>query len=164
MRATNARPLSSNTTALVRQLPLRATTGLYLLNSGLTKAHADEETAGGLHGFAAGTYPFVKRWEPRRFVGLLSKAEIGLGVALLLPAVPAAVAGAGLTAFALSTLGLYLRTPGMRQEGSLRWTEQGLPLAKDVWMLGIGVSLVVDGVATDPMPRRGCGFRRRRTR
>ncbi|WP_406465833.1 hypothetical protein [Streptomyces sp. NBC_01622] len=60
--------------------------------------------------------------------------------------VPAAVAGAALTAFSAGTLGLYLRTPGMRREGSLRPTEQGIPLAKDVWMLGIGISLIIEGV------------------
>jgi hypothetical protein len=30
----------------------------------------------------------------------------------------------------------------MRQEGSLRPTEQGIPLAKDVWMVGAGLSLL----------------------
>ena len=52
-----------------------------------------------------------------------------------------------LTAFALGTLGLYLRTPGMRQDGSLRPTQQGIPLAKDAWMVGIGLALMVDEVA-----------------
>ena len=61
--------------------------------------------------------------------------------------VPAWLAGAGLTAFALGTMGLYLRTPGMRQEGSLRPTQQGTPLAKDTWMVGIGLALMVDEVA-----------------
>lgn len=37
--------------------------------------------------------------------------------ALLLTVVPTAVAGAGLAAFSAGLLGLYLRTPGMRQEG-----------------------------------------------
>ncbi|WP_344320733.1 hypothetical protein [Streptomyces macrosporus] len=146
---------------MARRLPLRAAVGAFLLNSGLSKIDVGEEAAGGLHGFAAGTYPFVKQMEPRRFVGILSKTEIGLGAALLLPVVPAAVAGAGLTAFSLGTLGLYLRTPGMRREGSLRWTEQGLPLAKDVWMLGIGVSLVIDGLTTGRAPRHKRGMRRR---
>jgi len=40
-----------------------------------------------------------------------------------------------------------LRTPGMRQEGSLRPTQQGIPLAKDAWMVGIGLALMVDEVA-----------------
>jgi len=39
-----------------------------------------------------------------------STAEIAIGAALVLPMVPAWLAGAGLTAFALGTLGLYLRT------------------------------------------------------
>ncbi|CAM5548372.1 DoxX family membrane protein OS=Streptomyces tendae OX=1932 GN=GUR47_04155 PE=4 SV=1 [Streptomyces tendae] len=41
-------------------------------------------------------------------------------------------------------MGLYLRTPGMREEGSLRPTQEGTALAKDTWMLGIGVGFVVD--------------------
>ena len=34
----------------------------------------------------------------------------------------------------------------MRQEGSLRPTRQGIPLAKDVWLLGIGASLILSDV------------------
>jgi hypothetical protein len=46
--------------------------------------------------------------------------------------------------FSAGLLGLHLRTPGMRRAGSLRPTQQGLPIAKDVWMLGAG--LVVDAL------------------
>jgi hypothetical protein len=35
----------------------------------------------------------------------------------------------------------------MRLEGSLRPTEQGIPLAKDVWLAAIGASLIIDGLA-----------------
>ena len=65
---------------------------------------------------------------------------------MLLPIVPTAVAGAGLTAFSASLLGLYLNTPGMREPGTLAPTQQGTALAKDVWMLGIGVGLMVDAL------------------
>jgi hypothetical protein len=51
-----------------------------------------------------------------------------------------------LTAFALGTLGLYLRTPGLRKEGSLRPTEQGVPVSKDIWLVGIGLALVIDEI------------------
>ncbi|WP_435860269.1 hypothetical protein [Streptomyces roseus] len=61
--------------------------------------------------------------------------------------VPAAVAGVAVTAFSLGTVGLYLRTPGMRQEGSLCPTEQGIALAKDVWLPGTGVSLIAEARA-----------------
>jgi hypothetical protein len=34
----------------------------------------------------------------------------------------------------------------MRQNRSLRPTAQGTPLAKDAWLLGIGLSFVLDAV------------------
>ncbi|WP_327739213.1 hypothetical protein OG749_40860 [Streptomyces nojiriensis] len=129
-----------------RQLPLRLAAGTFFLNSGISKLGADEATAEGLQQFAATTYPFLGRQDARQFVRLLSVGELAIAAALLVPVVPAAVAGAALTAFSVGTIGLYLRTPGMREEGSLRPTEQGITLAKDVWLLGIGVSLIVDGV------------------
>jgi uncharacterized membrane protein YphA (DoxX/SURF4 family) len=130
--------------SLLRQLPARVTTGAYVLNSGLGKLHADQETAESLQGFAATTYPLLGKLDAQRFTTLLAAGEIMTGVALLVPLVPAAVAGAALTGFAGALLGLYLRTPGMRQKGSLRPTEQGISLAKDVWLLGVGLSLVLD--------------------
>ncbi|MFD5409288.1 MauE/DoxX family redox-associated membrane protein [Streptomyces nojiriensis] len=129
-----------------RQLPLRLTAGTFFLNSGISKLGADEATAEGLQQFAATTYPFLGRQDARQFVRLLSVGELAIAAALLVPVVPAAVAGAALTAFSVGTIGLYLRTPGMREEGSLRPTEQGITLAKDFWLLGIGVSLIADGV------------------
>jgi hypothetical protein len=133
----------------LRRAPLRLATGAFLLSSGLDKQDADQETAAQLHGFAGGTYPFLKQVEPTSFVRLLSTAEIGLGAALLLPVVPAAVAGAALTGFSAGLLGLYLRTPGMRRgPRDLRSTPQGLPLSKDVWMLGTGLALVIDALTS----------------
>jgi hypothetical protein len=76
----------------------------------------------------------------------VSTGEIALGAALLLPIVPTALAGAGLTAFSAGLLGLYLKTPGMHEPGSLAPTQQGTPIAKDVWMLGIGIGLMVDAL------------------
>ncbi|WP_197320268.1 hypothetical protein [Saccharomonospora sp. NB11] len=127
-------------------LPARITTGAFILNSGYSKWGADEATAGQLHGFAAGTYPPLKKLPPNTFVRLLSVGEMALGAALVVPVVPSVVAGASLTVFAAGLVGMYLKTPGMRMEGSLRPTQDGLSLAKDVWMLGIGASLVLDDV------------------
>ncbi|MEU3648112.1 hypothetical protein AB0E59_32355 [Lentzea sp. NPDC034063] len=134
---------------LLRQLPVRVTTGAYVLNSGLGKLHADQETAESLQGFAATTYPVLGKLDAQRFTTLLAAGEIMTGVALLVPLVPAVVAGAALTGFAGALLGLYLKTPGMRKEGSLRPTEQGISLAKDVWLLGVGLSLVLDDVTRE---------------
>jgi hypothetical protein len=120
--------------------------GSYVLNSGLSKWETDEATAKQLKGFAVGTYPFLAKLDPRLFAKTLSATEIAVGTAVALPLVPSAVAGAALTGFALALLGLYLRTPGMREQGSLRPTPQGIPLAKDVWLAGIGASLFIDGL------------------
>ncbi|HEY8373508.1 MAG TPA: hypothetical protein VIL00_12250 [Pseudonocardiaceae bacterium] len=130
--------------------PSRLVVGAYILNSGLAKRQADTQTATQLHGMASKTYPFLGKLTPETFTRLLSAGEIALGATLLLPIVPSVLAGAGLTAFASGLLGLYLRTPGMREEGSLRPTQAGTALAKDAWMLGMGLSLVLD----DLMSRR----------
>jgi hypothetical protein len=131
----------------------RISAGAFILNSGLGKRGADEGTAAGLHGFASGTYPFLKNVDPTTFVKALAYGEIAVGTALLTPFVSTAVAGAALTAFSGGLLGLYLNTPGMRKPGSLAPTQEGLTVAKDVWLLGIGIGLLTRGTI-DREPRR----------
>ena len=134
---------------LARQMPARIAAGAFILNAGIGKWSADEQTAASLQGMAAGTYPLLAKIPAKDFVRLLSAAEIALGAALLLPVIPAGLAGAGLAGFSASLLGLYVRTEGMHDPGSLRPTHQGVPLAKDVWMLGIGLSLLADDLLAD---------------
>ena len=131
----------------VADIAPRVVTGAFILNSGLSKRNVGPEHAAGLHGMASGAYPFLGKMEPEQFAKLLSAGEIALGTALLVPVVPTALAGAALAAFAGGLVGLYLRTPGMRKEGSLAPTQQGTVLAKDVWMLGIGLGFVADALA-----------------
>ncbi|HEY2172583.1 MAG TPA: hypothetical protein VGH85_02110 [Mycobacteriales bacterium] len=132
---------------MVRQMPMRLAVGAFILNSGLSKASADETTAQELHGFATTTYPVIGKLTPQRFITLLSRGELAVGAALVVPFVPALFAGAALTGFAGSLLGLYLRTPGMHEAGGLRPTKEGIPLAKDVWLLGVGLSLIADALS-----------------
>jgi hypothetical protein len=117
-----------------------------ILNAGLTKLKADDATAAAVHGMAAGTYPFLGKVEPKQFVKVLAIGEIALGSALLLPIVPAGLVGVGLTGFSGGLLGMWWRTPGMHEAGSLRPTQQGTAIAKDVWMLAIGLGLVADAL------------------
>lgn len=131
-----------------RHLPSRIATGAFILNSGLGKRGADDQTAQGLHGMASGAYPFLGTLAPKDFVRMLSAGEMTLGAALLLPVVPTVLAGAGLAAFSAGLVGLYLRTPGMRQPGSLKPTQDGIAIAKDVWMFGIGLGFVVDALTS----------------
>ena len=126
-------------------LPLRLATGAFILNSGLGKRGLQGEAAEGLHGMASVTLPGpLREMDATEFAQLLSRAEIVLGAALLAPFVPSRLAGAALTAFGGSLLSLYLRTPGMRQEGSIRPTQAGTALAKDVWLVGAGLTLLLD--------------------
>jgi len=69
---------------------------------------------------------------------------VTLGAALLTPVVPTAVTAAGLAAFAGGLVGLYLRRPALRQPGSLRPNQEGIAVAKDIWMLGIALGLLVE--------------------
>ena len=132
----------------LHQVPPRLAVGAFLLNSGIGKLSGDEETAGQLHGFAAGTYPFLGKLKPRDFTRLLGAGEVALGVALAVPVVPGFLAGAGLDAFSGGLLGLYARTPGMRRPGTPLPSENGIALAKDSWLLGIGLGLVIDDLTT----------------
>lgn len=126
-------------------VPPRATTGAFILHSGLGKWKGDDATAAQTHGFAANAFPFLAKIPPKQFLKLLAAGEIGLGSLLLAPFVPDRLAGAALTGFSGSLLALYALTPGMRKPGSIWPTPQGIGLSKDVWMVGIGLDLVLDG-------------------
>jgi hypothetical protein len=135
--------------AKIRRAPGRIASGAFFLNSGLGKLKADEATAGHLHGMAVGAYPVLGKVEPKLFAKGLAISEIALGGALLLPIIPAGLAGLGLVGFSGALLGMWWRTPGMHEEGSLKPTQQGTAIAKDVWLLAIGSSLVLDAALSE---------------
>jgi len=130
----------------IAHIPLRVATGAFILNSGLGKRNLPDENAEALQGMAAQAFPFVKQWRPTTFGTALSTAEIGIGAALLSPIVPSFLAGAALAAFGGGMVTMYWKTPGMHEEGDPRPTQDGLALAKDVWMLGGGLTLMLDGL------------------
>ncbi|CAA9307806.1 MAG: hypothetical protein AVDCRST_MAG07-221 [uncultured Frankineae bacterium] len=127
-------------------IPLRVTTGAFILNSGLSKRGLPEEAAAGIHGMAAGSIPQFGSVPPKTFVAGLSTGEMALGAALLLPFVSPVVAGAALTAFGAGLVNLYLKTPGLTEQGSVRPTQDGIGIAKDVWLVGVGTTLLMDGL------------------
>jgi hypothetical protein len=136
--------------------PLRLATGAFILNSGWGKRSLPVEAAAGMQEMAANGLPFVKQVSPATFGRALSAGEIALGAALVTPFVPATVAGAGLTAFGGGLLQMYLNTPGMTEEGSrVRPSQDGIAIAKDVWLVGAGVTMVLSGLASRRAARRG---------
>jgi hypothetical protein len=132
--------------ARLANYPGRVAAGAFILNAGIGKLSVDEERATRLHAMAAATYPVLEDLPPERFARYLAWSEVGLGAALLLPAVGDGTAGVALAAFAGGLLGLYVKTPAMRDAGGIRPSQQGTPIAKDVWLLGIGLSLVADSL------------------
>ena len=60
-------------------LPLRLTTGAFILNSGLSKRGLPEEAAAGIHGMAANSIPQFKSVPPKTFASALSTGEMALG-------------------------------------------------------------------------------------
>jgi hypothetical protein len=128
-------------------VPVRLATGAIILDQGLLKLGADEETAKWLHGQAVHAFPQFADVEPKDFVQLLSTGEIALGAALLgIGIVPSSLAGLGLGIFGGALTRLYLRAPGTRREGTIAPSQQGIGLVKDSWMLAIGTALVLDAL------------------
>jgi uncharacterized membrane protein YphA (DoxX/SURF4 family) len=130
-----------------RQLPTRLATGAYVLHAGMEKWHANPDQAERMHAMAAGAFPILGKLAPTTFLRLLAAAEITTGAALLTPVVPNAIAGAPLTAFSAALTAMYLRTPTLHKPHSIWPTPAGIGISKDVWMLGIGLSLLADRAA-----------------
>lgn len=130
-------------------IPLRLSTGAFILNAGLAKRAIDSDSAAGMQGMAASAFPQVPslaKMPPEQFAKTLSLSEIALGAALLTPFVSPVVAGAALTAFSAGLLQMYRKTPGLTEPDGIRPTQAGTPIAKDVFLLGAGLALIADGL------------------
>lgn len=132
----------------LRTMPTRAATGAYILHTGWEKWHGSKEQAEGVHGMASGAFPVFASMKATDFLKLLSVGEMAVGAALLAPVVPSALAGVALTGFSGALVTMYLRTDGMHKPGSVWPTPQGTAISKDVWMLGIGLGLIIDGLTS----------------
>ena len=133
----------------ISHLPLRLATGAYILNSGLGKRGADEGTATWMRDQASQVVPQAGGMAPQQFAKTLSAGEIALGAALLTPLISPLKAGIALTAFSTGLLQMYRKTPGMTQADGIRPTPEGLGMAKDVFLLGSGLALVLDALIDD---------------
>jgi uncharacterized membrane protein YphA (DoxX/SURF4 family) len=133
----------------LRNLPTRLTTGGFIFHSGLEKWNAGPEAAEGMHAMASQTFPVLKKVSPPTFLKLLAVGEMTTGALLLAPMVSPLKAGVALTGFSSALATLYAKTPGMRRQGSIWPTPEGIGLAKDVWMVGVGAGLVLGGLTDD---------------
>ena len=125
-----------------------------MLNAGIGKLSAGEEQAGRLHGMAKGPFPFFENVPPQQFAKGLAVGEVAIGAALLTPFVSDRLAGLALAPFAGGLLWMYAKTDGMHEPNSLRPTQMGTAVAKDVWLLGIGLTLLATGRRKSKADRR----------
>jgi hypothetical protein len=136
----------------LRTLPTRVATGAFILHSGLSKWKGGPEQAAGVHGMAAGAFPPLKTVGAPTFLKGLSVGEVAIGAVLLAPFVSNRKAGVALTAFSGGLMAMYARTPALREPGSIWPSQQGIGVAKDVWMLGIGLGLLLEPTDRKPKP------------
>jgi hypothetical protein len=134
----------------LRDLPGRLAAGAYIAHAGLEKWSAEPERAEGIHKMATGAFPFLAGVPPTRFLRLLAAGELATGALLLSPFVGNGLAGAALTGFSGALLALYARTPALHRPGSPWPTPAGIAVSKDVWLLGIGLGLLADGLRRRP--------------
>ncbi|WP_346845035.1 hypothetical protein [uncultured Rothia sp.] len=128
--------------AFLSNLALRSTSGALILNSGIGKLGMDEETYAYLQQMAKVGVPQVEQLSPTTFGKALAYGETALGAALLLPVVPAKLAGLGLTVFSAGMLTMYFGDENMTQEDGIRPSQEGTALAKDFVLLGAGLALL----------------------
>ncbi|MGH9045584.1 MAG: hypothetical protein ACRDVP_12305 [Acidimicrobiales bacterium] len=125
--------------------PIRLAAGAFILNSGLEKLHAEQDRATGLHGMAKGPFPFLETLSANQFVKGLSAVELAVGSALVLPIVPDRLAGLALAPFAGGLMWLYAQTDEFHEPNSLRPKGRGIYYLKDLWLLGIALTLLASG-------------------
>lgn len=129
--------------SFLSNLALRSTTGALILNSGIGKLGMDEGTYGYLQQMAKVGVPQVEKLSANTFGKSLAYGETALGAALLLPVVPAKLAGLGLTAFSAGMLTMYFGDENMTMEDGIRPSQEGTALAKDFVLLGAGLALLL---------------------
>ncbi len=142
------------------QIPLRLTSGAFILNSGINKLKLSDEQAAGLQQMAVKGVPQLSKLTPAQFKNFVVAAEVGTGAALLLPMVPGWLAGAALTAFSGGLMSMYLNTPEMTEADGVRPSQEGTSVAKDLFLVGAGVGIMVDSVANRSGKRKKAAKKR----
>lgn len=137
----------------IAQIPARLTAGAFVLNAGLGKKDLPEEAAAQMQEMGSAGVPMLQKLTPAQFKTFLTATEVGIGAALLAPFVPGWLAGGALLAFSGGLLNMYRKTPGLTVDG-IRPTQEGTAVAKDVFMLGIGASLILDSLSSRSRRRK----------
>lgn len=123
-------------------IAMRGITGAWILNSGIGKTGMDNGTANYLKNMAASGVPALGKLSDEQFKQFLVAGETVVGGALLAPFVPNRVAGAGLAIFSAGMLSMYFKNDSMTEKDGVRPSQEGTPLAKDMWLAAIAAGLI----------------------
>ena len=85
--------------------------------------------------------------KPTTFARLLAYSEMAVGVALLAPMVPSTVAGGCADRVRCQPHGNVLQDPLHDPGRRHRSQPEGTALAKDIWLVGAGLTLLSQGIA-----------------
>ncbi|MDP9183000.1 MAG: hypothetical protein M3P04_09535 [Actinomycetota bacterium] len=125
-------------------VPLRVTTGAFILNAGWGKRSLPPEAAAGMQRIATSAFPQLADVSPATFGKAMAAGEMAVGLTLLAPFVSPVVAGAALAAFSGGLLRMATASNGT---ASARSAPEKDAIAREVWMLGTGLALVTDGLS-----------------
>lgn len=127
---------------VLSSIALRAIPGAFILNSGIGKLNMPAEASAGTQQMATTGFKALENLPSDKFGHYLGIAETALGAALLTPFVNNKLAGAGLTAFGAGLLTMYFGNDDNTQEDGIRPSQDGIPLAKDSWLVAAGLALI----------------------
>ncbi|MDP3969316.1 MAG: hypothetical protein Q8Q02_13685 [Nocardioides sp.] len=71
---------------------------------------------------------------------------------------PTWLAAAGLTGFSAALMRVYLKTPGLIQDDEIHPAPAGIGIARDIFMLGSRLGLLIDELTDRPRTRMRQGF------
>lgn len=128
--------------SFISNAALRAIPGLFILNSGIGKIGMPADASAGIQQAAASGVPALADLPSDRFGSMLGWAETAVGASLLLPVVPSRIAGAGLVTFGAGLLTMYFNNDEYTEEDGIRPSDEGIALAKDSWLVAIGLALM----------------------
>lgn len=127
---------------MLKSIALRLLPGAYIANSGYSKLNMPAEASAGMQQMAASGIPAVSKLPSDKFGHYVGIAELAVGGALLTPFVSDRLAGLGLTAFSAGLLTMYFGDEGNTEADGIRPSSQGTALAKDSFLLAIGLALL----------------------
>lgn len=144
--------------SLFSSAALRLIPAALIINSGIGKLGMDAESSAGLQKMAATGIKQMEQIPSDKFGQFIGASELAVGSALAAPFVSNRLAGAALTAFGSGLMTMYFNNDENTLEDGIRPTQAGMLLAKDSWLVAIGLGLMLAGKGKKAEKKNKKGF------